>query len=99
MGEIVFQLFGKPNRSFFVHVSIYCSDRRPIKCTYICTFKDKADPSAQIYLCELERLTNDWRLELAPHKCSQIVFTRCKKFLMQKLKLKLRNQEIHSDDH
>ena len=45
---------------------------------YICTFKDKkvAEALAQIYLCELERWTNNWRLELAPHKCSQIVFTR-----------------------
>ena len=37
---------------------------------YICTFKDKevAEALAQIYLCELERWTNNWRLELAPHK-------------------------------
>ena len=57
---------------------------------YIVTYKNKneAENKAQKYLDEIETWTNKWRLTLAPHKCSQIIFTRSKKSRNLRLNLK-----------
>jgi hypothetical protein len=48
---------------------------------YLCSFSDKneAEQLTQSYLNDLENWANGWRLKLAPHKCSQVIFTRNKR--------------------
>ena len=68
------------------HTMLYADD---LAC--LISFKEKhtAELAAQQYLLELEKWKKDRRLTLTPHKCSQIVFSRARKFDVIELDLKL----------
>jgi exonuclease III len=67
-------------------------------CTYKSTDKENVTLIAQKYLDELEMWVNDWRLRLAPHKCSQLVMTRNKKTGgAQNLDIKICGEKINSE--
>jgi hypothetical protein len=46
-----------------------------------------------LYLRDLERWLNMWRLEMSPSKCSYIIFSKCTRSIVN-LKLKLYDQEL-----
>ena len=67
---------------------------------YLLSFKCPNDAKiiAQKYLNELEHWTNLWRLKLAPHKSSHIVFSRARKFDIKEIDLVINGIKIPRDD-
>ena len=67
---------------------------------YLLKFKDKkeAQIKAQKYFDEIEQWMNRWRLTLAPHKCSQTVFSRSRKFDITELNINLYNAKIPKEN-
>ena len=66
------------------HSMLYSNDL-----AYLISFKDKETAQHG-----LEGWMNTSRFSLAPHKCSQIVFSRVRKYDVMELDLKLYNQKI-----
>ena len=58
---------------------------------------DEAKNKCQVYLNKLEQWMNTWHLSLAPHKCSQITFSRSNDSEHDELDIKLYNQRIPYD--
>ena len=67
---------------------------------YLLTFKcqTEAKLTAQKYLNELESWTKLWRLQLAPHKSAQIIFSRARKFDIKEIDLIINGTKIPKDD-
>ena len=56
--------------------------------------KSKAEKETQIFLNKLENWMGDWRLSLAPKKCSEITFSKAQKVNNDKLNIKLYGESI-----
>ena len=56
--------------------------------------QEKAASVAQIFLNKLEYWMNMWRLTLAPHKCSQITFSKARSLANDELNISLYSQRI-----
>ena len=73
------------NKNDSEHTMLYADDL-----AYLLVFKDKAEAEtrSQRYLDELEIWMNKSRLQLAPHKCSPIIFSWAKNFDLKELNLR-----------
>ena len=61
--------------------------------------KIKAKDFVQSYLNKLEDWMGDWRLSLAPKKCSQITFSKSRDSTNDKMEVTLYGEEIKQEIH